>query len=106
VANRTASALRGEAQLISPFGSWAETRPWSQAFSAEPGRSATIVFTVAVPATARPGQHWWALIKVMYFGRLRYSEPAAVTISRLWPGRPCRPARARWLRGPRPWRRP
>jgi alpha-mannosidase len=82
LANRTASAVRGEAQLVSPFGSWGETWPWSQAFRAEPGESATIAFRVAAPATARPGQHWWALVKVMYFGRLRYSEPAAVTISR------------------------
>jgi hypothetical protein len=38
-------------------------------------------FTVSAPATARPGQHWWALVKVMYFGRLRYSEPAVVRIT-------------------------
>jgi len=36
---------------------------------------------VTAPAAARPGQHWWALVKVMYFGRVRYSEPAAVTIT-------------------------
>jgi hypothetical protein len=80
LANRTASAIRGEAQLVSPFGSWDKIRPWTQGFSAEPGGDATCVFRVQVPATARPGQHWWALVKVMYFGRLRYSEPAAVTI--------------------------
>jgi len=82
LANHSASALRGEAQLVSPFGSWSEIRPWSQGFRAEPGGSAAIAFRVAVPATARPGQHWWALVKVMYFGRLRYSEPVAVTITR------------------------
>jgi len=80
--NRTASALRGEAQLVSPFGSWEPTWPWSQAFRAEPGGTAAITFRIAVPAAARPGQQWWALVKVMYFGRLRYSEPAAVTICR------------------------
>jgi hypothetical protein len=36
---------------------------------------------VTVPATARPGQHWWGLVKVMFFGRVRYSEPAAVTVT-------------------------
>jgi alpha-mannosidase len=81
LANRTASALRGEAQLISPFGSWQQIRPWTQGFRAEPGGQATVTFRAAAPATARPGQHWWALVKVMYFGRLRYSEPAAVTIA-------------------------
>jgi alpha-mannosidase len=82
LANHAASELRGEAQLVSPVGSWAQIRPWSQAFRAAPGGGATITFSVAVPVTARPGQHWWALVKVMYFGRLRYSEPVAVTITR------------------------
>jgi alpha-mannosidase len=79
--SRAASALRGEAQLVSPFGTWGEIRPWTQGFRAEPGGNVTIAFRVTVPATSRPGQHWWALVKVMYFGRLRYSEPVAVTIS-------------------------
>jgi alpha-mannosidase len=81
LANRTASALRGEAQLVSPLGSWRQIQPWSRGFRAEPGGEATLVFRVAVPATARPGQHWWALVKVMYFGRLRYSEAVGVTIA-------------------------
>jgi alpha-mannosidase len=79
--NTTRSQIRGEAQLVSPFGSWAEARPWSRGFTAEPGNGVTLGFTVTVPATARLGQHWWALVKVAYFGRVRYSEPAAVTIT-------------------------
>ena len=67
--NATASQIRGEAQLVSPFGSWAETEPWTRGFSAGPAESTTLAFGVTVPATARPGQHWWALVKVMYFGR-------------------------------------
>ena len=80
LANRTASALRGEAQLVSPFGSWAQTAPWTSGFSAAPGGEAELAFSVAWPATARPGQHWWALIKVMYFGRVRYTEPVSVSV--------------------------
>jgi alpha-mannosidase len=79
--NATASQVRGEAQLVSPLGSWAEVLPWTQGFSAEPGAEVTVRATVAAAATARPGQHWWALVKVMYFGRVRYSEPASVTIT-------------------------
>jgi hypothetical protein len=79
--NATAAPIRGEAQLVSPFGSWAQTRPWTRGFTAEPDGGATLGFTVTVPATARPGQHWWALVKVMYFGRVRYSEPVAVTVT-------------------------
>jgi hypothetical protein len=78
--NRTASPIRGEAQLVSPFGSWDQARPWTLGFSAGAGAGSTLRFTVAVPADARPGQHWWVIVKVMYFGRLRYSEPVAVTV--------------------------
>ncbi len=38
--NATAGPLRGEAQLVSPFGSWAQTQPWTRGFSARPGRGA------------------------------------------------------------------
>jgi len=79
--NATASQVRGEAQLVSPFGSWAETGPWTRGFTAGPGDELTLVTTVTVPPAARPAQHWWALVKVMYFGRVRYSEPASVTVT-------------------------
>ena len=82
LSNATASEIRGEAQLLSPFGSWVGGRPWTRGFTAGPSDGVTLSFTVTAPATARPGQHWWALVKVMYFGRVRYSEPAAVTVVR------------------------
>ena len=81
VANATASQIRGEAQLLSPFGTWAAVRRWTCGFTAEPGAERRLSFPVQVPASARPGQHWWALVKVMYFGRVRYSEPVAVTVA-------------------------
>ena len=43
--------------------------------------SETLRFEVAVPAAARPGERWWAIVKLMYFGRLRYTEPAEVTVA-------------------------
>ena len=79
--NATRSPLRGEAQLVSPFGSWAETAPWTRGFTAGPEQAVALDFTVTVPAAARPGEHWWALVKVMYFGRVRYSEPVTVVIT-------------------------
>jgi alpha-mannosidase len=79
--NATAAQIRGEAQLVSPFGSWAEARPWTQGFAAGPGGELTLGATVTVPPAARPGQRWWALVKVMYFGRVRYSESASVTVT-------------------------
>ena len=80
VTNGLASGLHGEAQLVSPFGTWPLLGPWTQGFAAEPGGELTLGVTVTVPPTARPGQHWWALVKVMYFGRARYSEAASVTV--------------------------
>ena len=81
VTNATAAPIRGEAQLLSPFGSWASVRRWTRGFSAEPGQALGLGFVVRVPATARPGQHWWALVKVMYFGQVRYTEAVTVTVT-------------------------
>ena len=80
VRNCAASGLRGEAQLVSPFGSWLQARPWTTQFSAPAGASATLRFDVTMPVTARPGEQWWALVKLMYFGRLRHTEPVEVTV--------------------------
>jgi hypothetical protein len=80
VRNRTAATIRGEAQLISPFGSWRQTTPWTTAFALATGDERTLRFEVRNPASARVGEQWWAIVKVMYFGRLLYSEPAEVTI--------------------------
>jgi hypothetical protein len=82
ISNATASELRGEAQLISPHGSWPAHGTWISGFSVEPGTSAMLTFPVTVPRDARPGQRWWALAKVMYFGRLRYSEAIWINVVR------------------------
>ncbi len=80
LANHTASELRGEAQLISSHGTWRATGPWTMAFAAAPGGTATMAFDVDIPGDARPGQRSWALVKVMYFGRLRYSQPVWISV--------------------------
>ncbi|MGH3421106.1 MAG: NEW3 domain-containing protein, partial [Streptosporangiaceae bacterium] len=79
VASGLASELRGEAQLVSPFGSWEMLRPWTQGFSVAPGASTVLRFAVHVPTTERHAQ-WWALVKVMYYGRVRYTEAIPVVI--------------------------
>ena len=81
VASHLASELRGEVQLVSPFGTWAATRPWTQAVTVEPGGQATVRFDVTVPATAPPGWQSWLLVKLMYFGRVRYSESVPLIVS-------------------------
>jgi hypothetical protein len=80
LANHTRSELRGEVQLISPHGSWQALAGWTADVAVAPGESADLRFDVAISRDARPGQRWWALVKVMYFGRLRYSTPIWIGI--------------------------
>ncbi len=68
VASRAASPVRGEAQLISPYGSWAAVHPWTRGFSVSPGKDVTLRYHVRVPITARRGTQWWTMVKLMYFG--------------------------------------
>jgi alpha-mannosidase len=81
VTSHLASQLRGEAQLVSPVGTWRAAGPWTQPFTAEPGGTAVIRCTVTAPATAEPGWASWLLVKLMYFGRVRYTEAVPFTIS-------------------------
>ena len=76
-----ASELHGEAQLASPFGTWEMLSPAARGFSVMPQRPVTLRFHVTVPATARPCSQWWALVKVMYYGRVRYSDAIPVIIT-------------------------
>jgi alpha-mannosidase len=73
VSSRLASAMHGEAQLISPYGTWETTAPWARAVTVAPGGEATVSFSVGVPPEAAPGWESWLLVKLMYFGRVRYS---------------------------------
>jgi hypothetical protein len=81
VSSRLASELRGEAQLVSPVGTWQASGPWTQPVLVEPGGEATVRFAVTVPATAEHGWQSWLLVKLMYFGRVRYSEAVPLTVS-------------------------
>jgi hypothetical protein len=80
ISNRTDTAVRGEAQLISPYGSWAQTRPWTTGFALAAGAEQTLRFDISIPAAERSGAQWWAIVKAMYFGRVQYSEPVEVTV--------------------------
>ena len=81
VTSRLGSQLRGELQLISPIGTWQTTGPWTQAVEAAPGGETTVSFGVTVPATAEPGWESWLLVKLMYFGRVRYSPAVSLTVA-------------------------
>ena len=100
VTSRLGSQLRGEVQLISPVGTWQTTSPWTQAVAVAPGGETAVSFGVTVPATAEPGWESWLLVKLMYFGRVRYSPAISLTVAQLAlqqvrpPGRSC-PVRRR-----------
>ena len=79
--NLARSEVRGEAQLISPYGSWELIAPWTQGFAVSPAAPLTLRYAVRAPGTARPGSHWWALVKVMCFGHLAHTEAVPVTIA-------------------------
>jgi hypothetical protein len=81
VSTRLASELRGEVQLVSPIGTWRATGPWTQAVTVEPGGAATVRFGVTAPATAAPGWESWLLVKLMYFGRVRYSQSVPLVVT-------------------------
>jgi hypothetical protein len=81
IASHLASQLRGEAQLVSPVGTWQATGPWTQPVTVPPGGDATVRFAVTVPATAAPGWESWLLVKLMYFGRVRYSESVRLIVA-------------------------
>src|SRR5262249_17223511 len=79
LANLAASEIRGEAQVISPFGTWSTIRPWTQGFVVGAGDEVDVAFDVAPPIDAAPGTTW-ALVKVMYFGRILYTESVPIRV--------------------------
>jgi Glycosyl hydrolases family 38 N-terminal domain/Alpha mannosidase middle domain/Glycosyl hydrolases family 38 C-terminal domain len=81
LANHAASEIRGEAQLVWPAGSWASARPWTRGFAVRPGEHVTLRYRMTADPGSRPGQAWWTLIKIMYFGRLRYTEAIACSVA-------------------------
>jgi len=80
ITSRLASELHGEAQVISAFGTWDALGPATQGFSVTPHATTAVRFGLRLPATARPGAHWWALVKVMYYGRVRYTPAVPVFV--------------------------
>jgi alpha-mannosidase len=80
ITSRLASELHGEAQVVSPFGTWEALGPGTQGFSVMPQATAAVRFDFFMPETARPQAHWWALVKVMYYGRVRYTQAIPVFV--------------------------
>jgi hypothetical protein len=79
VRNRAASEIRGEAQVISPYDTWPFITPWTQGFAVGPGKETILTFAVDPPYDF-PGGTYWALVKVMYFGRLQYTDSIPIEV--------------------------
>ena len=83
--NHAAATLRGEAQLLSPYGTWGEpgddlaVTPWTRGFALPAGASSELTFTVTAPPGARTGGRWWALARITYFGHVSYTAPVSLT---------------------------
>ncbi|TDC04187.1 glycoside hydrolase [Nonomuraea longispora] len=81
LANTTSDEIRGEAQLASPWGTWAMLPEVIQGFTVTAGETAEVSFPVEVPADATDG-HAWALAKVMWFGRCQYAPAVRLEVTR------------------------
>jgi alpha-mannosidase len=68
-----------EAHLISPWGTWGWLGPAAIGTEIHARGTAELVFDVAPPVWAEPGE-WWALIRVGCAGRLLYSPAVKVTV--------------------------
>ncbi len=81
LANRTRGEIRGEAQLVSPWGTWELLPDAVTGFVVGAGESAELSFPIKVPLDAAPG-HAWALPKVMWFGRAQYAPAIRLEVTR------------------------
>jgi hypothetical protein len=77
--NDASSEIRGEAQLLSPHETWPFMGPWSQGFVVGGGAEVTLRFMIAPRRDTGAGR-WWALFKVMYYGRRLYTKSIPVEV--------------------------
>jgi len=78
--NHCASELRGEARLLSPYGSWTCLPDWATGFALPANGQRTLSFPVRPTADTQPGS-WWAIVKLSYFGRLYYTETVELVVT-------------------------
>ena len=71
--------LHGEAQVISPWGTWALIKVQSQGFAVPAGGSTELTIPLVVPVDAPAGE-WWLLVKAMYFGQVSYSATVPLLV--------------------------
>ncbi|MFJ7909573.1 NEW3 domain-containing protein [Kitasatospora sp. NPDC096204] len=77
--NRTRGEIRGELQLVSPWGTWHAIAEPVRGFTVAADSTTTVGFDVTVPESTDPGSYW-ALAKVMWFGRCQYAPTVALVV--------------------------
>ncbi|MFF2148205.1 NEW3 domain-containing protein [Kitasatospora sp. NPDC058190] len=77
--NRTRGEIRGELQLVSPWRAWEAIADPVRGFTVPAGSSVTVDVEVAAPEPTDPGAYW-ALAKVMWFGRCQYAPAVALVV--------------------------
>ncbi len=77
--NRTRGEIRAELQLVSPWGTWDAIAEPIRGVALAAGESDTITFDVVPPRDADPGR-FWALVKVMWFGRCQYAPTVELVL--------------------------
>ncbi|MFJ8436084.1 NEW3 domain-containing protein [Kitasatospora sp. NPDC094019] len=80
LANRTRGGIRGELQLVSPWGTWEAVPAPVRGFVLAAGAESVEEFELTAPADMDPGGYW-ALAKVMWFGRCQYAPTVAVVVA-------------------------
>jgi hypothetical protein len=78
--NDTGAEIRGEAQLVSPWGSWEWLPEAVTGFTVPAAATRQLDFPVVIPDDAQPG-HAWALVKVMWFGRVQYAPTVRLEVT-------------------------
>jgi alpha-mannosidase len=77
--SRYRSPVHAVAHLVGPVDTWDLTPQWVAGVRVDGDSRAWVDFPVAVPADTRPGS-WWLLVKLMYAGRVRYTESVRLTV--------------------------
>ncbi len=77
--NRFRSPVHAVAHLVGPVDTWELTPRRAAARWLDPDSTARLDFPIAVPADARPGS-WWLLVKLMYAGRVAYTDSVRLTV--------------------------
>ncbi|MFD0275070.1 NEW3 domain-containing protein [Kitasatospora sp. NPDC127111] len=77
--NRTRGEIRGELQLVAPWGTWEAIAAPVRGFTVPAGESSVVDFEITAPESTDAGSSW-ALAKVMWFGRCQYAPTVALVV--------------------------